>query len=379
MQPFFVISFCLIGLFSGIVSGQCSISWPFLIRNAVCAVDPADNNDVQLQVLPDFGGCGGGNPTASFTASMTYTDTLGAVSAVQATPVLTTTLGIHSVLSFNYDVAYTGIRAGSQVTQALIAQAPGIIVFAAIVYTQTTSQSIFYSVATSTVTSTTGTDTTVFTTTTATETDTVPGPTVTAISTTGILTVKAPRPTITSTFTFTPKPKTIHSLSIVVSSTELSCIPAGKDRDDRDDRDGHGSHRGQRRRRGLVAARQAAVSYENPNCGAITPTTLASSTSLVTTTSTTTDTITSTVETVSTAFTTGPPETTYQSVIGTSTITPSPRTKRKFTIASRATVTSTKVVTITRLIVPSKGLPPCHTGSLKQLNGEGTVSVSKRH
>jgi hypothetical protein len=62
MQPSFVIWLCLIGLFSRIVSGQCAINWPFLVDSAVCAVDPIGDTSVEFQVLPNFGGCGGGNP-----------------------------------------------------------------------------------------------------------------------------------------------------------------------------------------------------------------------------------------------------------------------------------------------------------------------------
>jgi hypothetical protein len=59
-------------------------------------------------------------------------------------------------------VPFSSIRDGSRVTHVLVAEAPGVVIFAGIVYTQTHSQSIFFAATTSTVTSTTATETSKF-------------------------------------------------------------------------------------------------------------------------------------------------------------------------------------------------------------------------
>jgi len=167
-------------------------------------------------------------------------------------------------------------------------------------------------------------------------------PTSTITKVTGYKTITARRETITKISTIKPRPKTIEKVDVKISTVRLTCIPPSKPPS--------GHHR-----------RQApAPVFEIPNCGAVTPTTLTTSTLINTIISISTDVITQIDTSTKSTRTTLPPSTKILRVKGTRTTTPPPKTVTDWKLGPRKTVTSTIILEIIETVLPyGRRTPQC--------------------
>jgi len=162
-------------------------------------------------------------------------------------------------------------------------------------------------------------------------TTTVTPATVTSIVVTGTRTVTTCTPTITNTITMTPIPKTICEITFTTLQTTLTCLPVV----------------GLRKLR----ARQAGY-YSPPNCGAITTTTIATSTTIVAVPATWTATDTCYATSIETYVATATAQTVYDDISSLITYTPLPVTYTRYNRVRRSTTTEFITFTLTEVVLP---------------------------
>ena len=190
-----------------------------------------------------------------------------------------------------------------------------------------------------------------------TETDsvTLPASSTTIPCTTGITTFTAKPATRTVTSIITPAPKTDNEIEVLIITTRLACIPA---------QPGRGVKQRSPKPR-FLAGRDDVVTYEAPNCGVVTPTTLTTSTATSLVFSTTVDYSTTFTVTTTTLTYPAPPESTICSDVEASTTTTPIVTHTQYSTAPRKTVTNIKTYILVETIVDKHarrckptGVPP---------------------
>jgi hypothetical protein len=253
----------------------CPQNGPFFFDyvQGTCNSDPS--NPANLQIL--FEPAQRWSTHITVNAQVTFRGTNNALTGVAGFPRTTWAADGSNTATMNFDLPLSAIPAGSVVTQRVfLTEGSSCFWGGSAFYTQihqpTAKTTDSYTTITTTIPETTTTTSVLVET--AVETSTPPE--VTATSITGYKTLWAKRVTSTKTSTVTPRPLTKYSITVVKTTTTVTCLGGGNNR------------RAMNEKIPDVLAERQEKTYEMPDCFGVRTTTIYTSTIQVPATTTTT-------------------------------------------------------------------------------------------